>query len=40
MAEIKDKLLTLAKKDEDIKAIVLIGSSTRYTVKAEENEKI
>lgn len=33
---IKDKLLTLAKKDEDIKAIVLIGSSTRDTVKADE----
>lgn len=32
----KDKLLTLAKKDEDIKAIVLIDSSTRDTVKADE----
>lgn len=33
---IKEKLLALAKEDEDIKAIVLIGSSTRNTVKADE----
>ena len=33
---IKEKLLALAKDDEDIKAIVLIGSSTRDTVKADE----
>lgn len=33
---IKEKLLALAKEDEDIKAIVLIGSSTRDTVKADE----
>lgn len=33
---IREKLLALAKEDEDIKAIVLIGSSTRDTVKADE----
>ena len=33
---IKEKLLALAKDDEDIKAIVLICSSTRDTVKADE----
>lgn len=33
---IKEKLLTLAKQNENIKAIVLIGSSTRDTVKADE----
>lgn len=33
---IKSKLHDLAKKDEDIKAIILIGSSTRDTVKADE----
>lgn len=33
---IKEKLLALAKEDEDIKAIVLIGSSTRDMVKADE----
>ena len=33
---IKEKLLALAKVDEDIKAIVLIGSSTRDTAKADE----
>lgn len=33
---IKEKLLAVAKEDEDIKAIVLIGSSTRDTVKADE----
>ena len=33
---IKEKLLALAKEDKDIKAIVLIGSSTRDTVKADE----
>ena len=33
---IKEKLLALAKDDEDIKAIVLIGSSTRDTVQADE----
>lgn len=33
---IKEKLLALAKEDEDINAIVLIGSSTRDTVKADE----
>lgn len=33
---IKEKLLSLAKEDEDIKAVVLIGSSTRDTVKADE----
>ena len=31
---IKEKLLALAKEDKDIKAIVLIGSSTRDTDKA------
>ncbi len=34
--KIKEKLLAFAKEDEDIKAIVLIGSSTRDTVKADE----
>lgn len=34
--KIKDRLLTLAKNDEDIKAIIFIGSSTRDTVKADE----
>ena len=33
---IKEKLLALAKEDKDIKAIVLIGSSTRDTDKADE----
>lgn len=33
---IKEKLLALAKEDEDIKAVVLIGSSTRDTVKADK----
>lgn len=33
---IKEKLLAVAKEDEDIKAIVLMGSSTRDTVKADE----
>lgn len=32
----KEKLLDLAKEDEDIKAIVLVGSSTRNTIKADE----
>lgn len=33
---IKEKLMALAEEAEDIKAIVLIGSSTRDTVKADE----
>lgn len=33
--DIKEKMLDLARKDEDIKAIVRIGSSTRDTVKAD-----
>ena len=33
---IKEQLLTLARQDENIKAIVLIGSSTRDTDKADE----
>ncbi len=37
---IKNNLLELAKKDENIKAIVLIGSSTRDTVKADEYSDI
>ena len=33
---IKSKLLDYAKKDEEIKAVVMIGSSTRDMVKADE----
>ncbi len=34
--DIKDKIIKYANQDEDIKAIVAIGSSTRETVKADE----
>ncbi|MGN0165520.1 MAG: aminoglycoside 6-adenylyltransferase [Lachnospiraceae bacterium] len=34
--EIKKRLISLAKSDEDIKAVVLIGSSTRDVIKADE----
>lgn len=37
---IKNNLLELAQKDADIKAVVLIGSSTRDTVKADEYSDI
>ena len=33
---IKEKLLALAREEEDITAVVLIGSSTRAEVKADE----
>lgn len=34
--DIKEKLIECAKKDEDIKAVIAIGSSTRDEVKADE----
>ena len=34
--DIKNKILDYAKKDEDIKAIIAIGSTTRNDVKADE----
>lgn len=37
---IKNNLLELAQKDANIKAVVLIGSSTRDTVKADEYSDI